>query len=143
MFRKLIATAPTWFTLPVRLALGIIFIAHGAQKVFGMWGGPGLKAITAMPPPLGLHPSWVWMGAAAFSELIGGALVLLGLLTRLGALFISFVMIVAIVGVHWGLFFAPNGMEYPLALLSMTLALLIAGGGQASLDMGLMKSRRR
>ena len=144
MFRKLIATVPTWYTLPVRLTLGIIFIAHGAQKVFGMWDGPGLKAITGMPAPLGLHPSWFWMGAASFSELIGGALVLLGLLTRVGAFFIGIVMIVAIAGVHWGNFFANNkGFEYPLALLGMALALVIAGGGQASLDMGLMKSRRR
>lgn len=149
MFRKLIATVPTWYTLPVRLALGIIFIAHGAQKVFGMWGGPGLKAITAMTPPLGLHPSWFWMGAAAFSELIGGALVLLGLLTRVGAFFIGIVMIVAMIGVHWnGGFFLKggnglDGIEYTVALLGMALALIVSGGGQASLDMGLMKSRRR
>jgi putative oxidoreductase len=143
MFRKLIATVPTWYTLPVRLTLGIIFIAHGAQKVFGLWGGQGLKAFVANPAPLGLSPSWFWMGAAAFSELIGGALVLLGLLTRVGAFFIAIVMIVAIAGVHWGAFFAPKGFEYPLALVGMALALVIAGGGQASLDMGLMKSGRR
>ncbi len=144
MFRKLIATAPTWYTVPVRLTLGIIFIAHGAQKVFGMWGGQGLSAFMGNPAPLGLRPAGLWMGAAAFSELVGGALVLLGLLTRLGALSLAIVMIVAIAGVHWGAFFANNkGFEYPLALLGMALALLIAGGGQASLDQGLMRTGRR
>jgi putative oxidoreductase len=109
-----------------------------------MWGGQGLKAFVANPAPFGMSPSWFWMGAAAFSELIGGILVLLGLLTRVGAFFVAIVMLVAIVGVHWGAFFANNkGFEYPLALLGMALALVIAGGGQSSLDMGLMKARRR
>jgi putative oxidoreductase len=84
------------------------------------------------------------MGAAAFSELIGGLLVLFGFLTRVGAFFIGVTMLIAIIGVHWGAFFANNkGFEYPLALLAMTLALLIAGGGQASIDQGLMRTRRR
>jgi putative oxidoreductase len=143
MFRKLIATVPTWMTVPVRLALGIIFIAHGAQKVLGKFGGPGLQAFTANNAPLGLRPSWLWMGAAAFAEFIGGILVLAGLLTRLGAIFIAFVMIVAILGVHWPAFFANNrGLEYPFALLAMSLALLIAGGGQASVDR-LLGGRKR
>jgi len=147
MFRRLIATIPTWFTLPVRLALGIIFIAHGLQKVFGLWGGPGLNAFVenqGKPAPFGLRPVWLWMGAAAFAELIGGLLVLIGLLTRLGALAITFVMLVAMFAVHWGAFFLPSrGIEYTLALLGMALALVISGGGQASVDMKLMHSRRR
>ncbi len=143
MFRKLIATIPTWFALPVRLALGIIFIAHGMQKVFGWWDGPGLSAFVQNPAPFGLQPAKLWMGAAAFSELIGGLLVLLGFLTRLGALSIAFVMLVAMIGVHWGAFFAPKGIEYTVALLGMALALVISGGGQASIDMKLMHMRRR
>jgi len=88
-----------------------------------------------------MRPAWLWMGAAAFSELIGGILVLLGLLTRVGAFLITCVMIVAIVGVLWPAFFAPAGMELAVAMLGMTLALLIAGGGQASIDR--LISRRR
>ena len=82
-----------------------------------------------------MRPAWLWMGAAAFSEFVGGILVLLGLLTRVGAFLIACVMLTAIIGVHWPNFFANNrGFEYPLALLAMALALLIAGGGQASVD---------
>lgn len=133
-----------WFTLPVRITLGLIFIGHGAQKVLGSFGGPGLTAFTSNPAPLGLRPSWLWLSVAAFSELIGGILVLLGLLTRLGALAIAFIMLVAIIGVHWPNFFAQNrGYEYAFALLGMALALVIAGGGQASVDLMLSSGRRR
>ena len=79
---------------------------------------------------------------AAFAELVGGVLVLLGLFTRIGAFLIACVMFTAIAGVHWPNFFANNkGFEYPLALLGIALALLIAGGGQASVDR--MITRRR
>lgn len=144
MFQRLIETSPTWITVPLRLALGIIFIAHGAQKVFGVWDGPGLAKFTSFPAPLGMQPGWLWMGAAAFAELIGGVLILTGLLTRVGAALVAFVMLIAIFGVHWGAFFSNNkGFEYPLSLLGMALALLIAGGGQASLDRSLMGPRGR
>ncbi|MFN2455788.1 MAG: DoxX family protein [Pyrinomonadaceae bacterium] len=144
MWRRLIATSPTWITVPLRLALGIIFIAHGSQKVFGAFGGKGLAAFMSGPTPFGfMQPSSFWLGAAAFSELIGGVLVLLGLCTRLGALFISFVMLTAIFGFHLkNGFFAPQGYEYPYALLGICLALLIAGGGHASLDGQLATSGR-
>jgi putative oxidoreductase len=147
MFRKLIATAPTWMTVPVRIALGIVFIAHGAQKVFGSWGGRGLSAYLEGTPPFGfMRPGWLWLAAAAFGELLGGILVLLGLLTRFGALVISIIMLVAMFGVHWGAFFMNNrGIEFTFALLGMAIALLIAGGGQASIDRLLMdgSGRRR
>jgi len=135
MFRELVATRTTWATLPLRLALGAVFIAHGAQKVFGLWGGPGWEKFTSFPPPFGfMRPSWLWMAAAALSELVGGALVFLGLFTRLGAFFLACTMLTAIVGVHWGAFFMPTGLEFALALLGMSIALLIEGGGRASLD---------
>ncbi len=148
MFRELVATRPTWATVPVRAALGAVFVAHGAQKVFGVWGGPGLAGFAGRDAPLGLRPAWLWMGAAAFAEFVGGVLVLLGLLTRLGALMILPVMLVAMFGVHWaGGFFSTNkplaGVEYPVALAGMALALLIAGGGRASVDESLARPRGR
>lgn len=145
MFRKLMATSPTWATVPLRLALGVIFVAHGAQKVLGSWEGPGFSKFISFPAPYPfMKPSWLWMGAAALSELIGGVLVFLGLLTRVGAFFLACTMLVAVVGVHWPAFFASNkGIEYPLALFAMSLALLISGGGIASVDLALSGGRRR
>src|SRR5256885_3272897 len=135
MFRKLMATAPAWMPVPIRLALGALFAAHGAQKVLGSFNGPGLTKFTSFPAPFPfMRPAWLWMGAAAVSELIGGVLVLLGLFTRVGAFLITCVMLVAIFGVLWPRFFAPEGMELAVAFLAMALALLIAGGGQASVD---------
>lgn len=144
MFRRIIATSSTWVPVPLRLALGVIFIAHGAQKVLGSYGGPGFEKFISFPPPFGfMRPGWLWMAAAALSELIGGVLILIGLLTRVGAFFLACVMLTAIVGVHWGAFFANNrGFEYPLALLAMSLALLISGGGMASVDQMLTRRRR-
>jgi putative oxidoreductase len=144
MFRKLIATSSTWFTLPVRLALAAVMIAHGSQKVLGTFNGPGFKTyISGNTPFAFMRPTWFWLAAAAFSEFVGGILVGIGFLTRVGAFFIMCVMLTAIIGVHWpGGFFANNrGFEYPMSLLAMALALLIAGGGQASVDKGLSGTR--
>ena len=142
MFRKLIRTWPVWMTLPIRLTLGVIFIGHGAQKVLGSFGGPGFNTFISYPAPYPfMRPAWLWMAAAALSELIGGILVLLGLLTRVGAFLIAVTMIVAIVGVHWPAFFGAKGIEYPLALLAMCVALLISGGGYFSVDKALTRGR--
>jgi putative oxidoreductase len=145
MFRKIISTSASWTSLPLRLALAAVFMAHGAQKVLGSFNGPGLAKFTSFPAPFPfMRPAWLWMGAAALAELIGGGLLLLGLLTRVGAFLIFCVMLTAIIGVHWRIgFFAPNGFEYPLALLAMSLALLISGGGMASIDRALSSGRRR
>lgn len=145
MFRRLIATSSTWFALPIRLGLAVVMIAHGAQKVLGSFNGPGFNTFISGNTPFPfMRPAWFWLAAAALSELVGGLLVLFGFLTRIGAFFIGCVMLTAIVGVHWmGGFFANNrGYEYPLSLLAMAIALLIAGGGQASVDRALSGGRR-
>ena len=135
MLRRLTSTSATWATVPLRLAMGVIFIGHGAGKVLGSFNGPGLRAFTSYPAPFPfMRPAWLWMGAAAISELIGGILLLLGLFTRLGAFLIACTMLVAVVGVHWPVFFGPKGIEFALALLGGALSLLISGGGQASVD---------
>jgi putative oxidoreductase len=138
MFRKIIATSPTWVTIPLRLALGAVMIGHGAQKVLGSFGGSGFEEFISGTTPFGfMKPTWLWLGAAALSELVGGLLMVLGLLTRVGAFFIACTMLTAVAGVHWGAFFAPRGMEFPLTLLGIALALLISGGGLASVDLAL------
>lgn len=144
MFGKLIATWPTWAALPLRIALGIVFIGHGLQKVFGMWGGPGLDRFTSNPAPFSwMQPASLWMSAAAFAELVGGVLVLLGFLTRLGALMILPVMLVAVFAVHWGAFFmSARGIEYAFTLSLVAVALLVLGGGRASVDEMLFSGGR-
>lgn len=133
---SLTSTSATWMTLPIRIALGMIAFAHGAQKVFGVWGGKGLEAWTSGTAPLNLRPSWAWLGAAALAELLGGALVFLGLFTRVGAFFIACTMSVAIAGIHWnsGFFLSSGGYEFAMSVLAMAVSLLIAGGGNLSLD---------
>jgi putative oxidoreductase len=144
MLRRIIATTSTWVPVPLRLGLGVIFVAHGAQKVLGSFNGPGLQKFISFPPPFAfMKPGWLWMSAAALSELIGGGLIILGLLTRVGAFFIGCTMLTAIIGVHYKAFFASSqGFEYPMALLAICLALLISGGGMASIDLAMTRTRR-
>jgi putative oxidoreductase len=143
MFRKLIATSASWVPVPLRLSLGLIFMGHGAGKVLGSFNGPGLTKFTSFPAPFPfMRPAWLWMGAAALAELIGGILVFLGLLTRVGAFLIACVMLTALVGVHWPKFFMPEGLEFAMVLLAASLALLISGGGMASVDRAISGGRR-
>lgn len=144
MQSKIIATSPSWFTVPIRLALAAVMIAHGSQKVLGTFGGSGFKAFIAGTTPFAfMRPAWVWLAAAALSELVGGILIGIGFLTRVGAFFIACVMLTAIIGVHFasGFFASNRGYEYPLSLFAMALALVIAGGGQASVDRALSGRR--
>jgi putative oxidoreductase len=135
MLRRLTSTSSTWATIPLRLAMGAAFIGHGAQKVLGSFNGPGLTKFMQFPTPFPfMRPAWLWMAAAAVSELLGGILVLLGLLTRVGAFLITCVMLTVIIGLQWPAFFAPAGIELAMAFLGMALSLLISGGGQASVD---------
>ena len=146
MFSKLMTTSATWITVPIRLGLAAVMIAHGSQKVLGAFGGPGFKAATAGNTPFSfMRPAWLWLGAAALSELLGGFLVGIGFLTRIGAFFIACTMLTAVTGIHWpnGFFASNRGYEFPMTLLAMALALLIGGGGQASVDRAVAGGRGR
>ena len=135
--------AKNWATLPLRIALGVIFLAHGGQKLFGWFGGKGFTATAGyFAGKLGMTPGILWAALAGIGEFGGGLLLLFGLFTRLGALFISIVMLVAIFKVHWGTFFMPAGVEFAFSLFSSAVALLIAGGGKFSLDSWLQKIDR-
>jgi putative oxidoreductase len=146
MLRKLTATTSTWFPLPLRLSIGLLFALHGAEKVFGIRGGPGLSAwMTNERAATGLRPAWLWLGAAALFELIGGILILTGFLTRLGALLVMPIMLVAIYGNLTSGDAGPIPLPrigYPLVMLGAALALFIAGGGRASIDESMARSRR-
>jgi putative oxidoreductase len=128
--------------LMLRIPLGLIFMAHGAQKLLGLFDGQGLTAtLRAYEEKMGIPPIFTLL--AIIAEFGGGFGILTGFLTRLSAAGISAVMLVAMYKIHWahGFFLTVsggvgrgNGIEYNLALLGMALYLLIAGGGRWCLD---------
>ena len=126
--------------LILRLVVGVIFVAHGAQKLFGLFGGPGLQAVADMFGQMGFTPGIFWAALVGATEFVGGLGLIAGLLTRWAALGLAITMAVAVVKVHWasGLFAQNGGFEYPLTLLAVSIALLIRGAGPLSLD-GLRK----
>jgi len=135
MLKKIFGSWGGYTLLPVRLALGSIFIAHGGQKLFGLWGGPGIQGFGMYLDGLGLKPGFVFALLAGCAEFFGGLMVLLGIYARWGALFISVVMGVAVATVHWknGFFLMNQGYEYNVALLGLALALVFGGSGKFSI----------
>ena len=119
-----------------RIVLGALMAAHGAQKLFGWFGGHGLSAVAGMFESLGFRPGRPFAAAAAGSEIASGLLVAAGLLGPIGPALMLSVMIVAAVSVHWhnGLFAMTNGIEVPLLYGTGALALALTGLGAYSLD---------
>jgi putative oxidoreductase len=122
-----------WALFIVRVTLGIIFIAHGGQKVLGLFGGTGLEGFVKWIGGLGV-PSWLAY-LAAFAEFTGGVLLLLGVAAELGALLTIPVMLGAVTVVHWkhGFFSQDKGFEYPLSLIFFALAIIVGGPGKYAL----------
>ena len=122
--------------LVLRLGLGVVMVAHGSQKAFGAFGGRGMEAFTAGIESMGIPALFAWL--AMLSELAGGLAVILGAFTRIAALMIAVTMTVAIVrvGLPRG-FFANSpggaGIEFPLALLTLAVALVLLGPGRLCL----------
>ena len=146
MFRKLISTSDDYTYTMVRLVLGVVFFAHGAQKMLGWFGGYGFSGtmnfftqMMHIPAPLAF--------LAICAEFFGGLGLLVGLLSRVAAFGISINMLVAIftVHIHYG-FFANwfgqqkgEGIEYHLLALALLLVVMIKGGGALSADRALSK----
>jgi putative oxidoreductase len=121
--------------LLVRLGIGLIMAAHGASKLFGWFGGYGLRGTGQFFEQMGFQPGVVFAAAAAISEILGGLLVALGFLGPIGPALMVSVMIVATITVHWGQgLFAPKGVELPLLYAVGALGLALTGFGQYSLD---------
>ncbi len=127
--------------LALRVPAGIIFAAHGAQKLFGVFGGYGLEATGQWMASIGLAPGYLMALLAGSAEFFGGLFILLGLLTRPVAVVLAFTMLVAIVTVHLdnGLFMSNNGYEFGLALLAISVSLAISGAGRFGVDSWLQK----
>lgn len=122
--------------LILRVTVGIILAAHGAQKLFGWFGGYGLEGTGQWLASIDLEPGYLMALMAGGAEFFGGLALVLGLLTRPAAAVTAFAMLIAIFAVHIGngLFMANNGYEYALTLFVVTLALAIQGAGRFALD---------
>ncbi|GIU19993.1 DoxX family protein [Shewanella sp. MBTL60-007] len=123
-------------TLPLRLIAGIIFMAHGAQKLFAWFGGYGLEGTGQWMESIGLAPGYLMALMAGSVEFFGGILLIVGLLTRPTSFVLAITMIVAIVSAHIdnGLFMANNGYEFALTLLAISISLVFSGAGKLSVD---------
>jgi putative oxidoreductase len=122
--------------LLIRVIFGLVMIAHGAQKLFGWFGGYGLAGTGGFFESIGFRPGVMFAAAAALSEFVGGWLFALGLFGPVGPALIIAVMLVASISVHWrnGLFAATNGVEVPLLYATAVLGLALIGFGTFSLD---------
>lgn len=120
----------------LRILVGIIFVAHGGQKLFGLFGGYGLSGTAQYMESLGLAPGYLMALLAGGAEFFGGLALIIGLLARPAAAVLTIMVLVAIFSVHIGngLFMANNGYEFALALLGAMIAVLIEGAGKLSLD---------
>lgn len=146
MLFQILATDSDWVLTLARIILGIIFFAHGSQKVFGWFGGPGLRqTMRTLTEVVGL-PSIVAL-AAVGTEFVGGVALILGFLARISALGIAVNMLAAIVMVHgkYGLFMnwfgdrKGHGIEYHLLAIALAIVIIAKGAGAFSLD-GLLSN---
>ena len=121
--------------LLVRL-IGLGFAAHGAQKLFGWFGGYGLAGTAGFFESLGFKPGTLFAATAGVSELVGGLLLALGLFGPVGPMLMVSVMLVAILTVHApkGFFVTNGGMELNLAYIAIAVAVALVGPGAYSLD---------
>jgi putative oxidoreductase len=141
MFLQILATDSNWVPTLARIILGIIFFAHGSQKVFGWFGGSGLRqTMRTLTEVVGLPT--IMALAAVGAEFVGGMALILGLLARVSALVIAVNMLAAIVMVHgkYGLFMnwfgdrKGHGIEYHLLAIALAIVIIAKGAGAFSLD---------
>lgn len=134
--QKITSTTSGIASTILRIPVGLILMAHGAQKLFAMFGGYGLEGTGQFMASLGLEPGYLMALLAGSAEFFGGAALVIGLLVRPASAVIAFTMLMAIVTVHIsnGLFMANNGYEYALTLLVVAVSLVFSGAGSYSVD---------
>ena len=141
--KSVLATHAGLDAVVLRVGAGVIFTAHGAQKLFGWFGGYGLEGTAGWMESIGLAPGVVMALLAGSAEFFGGLLLIAGLLVRPTGVVLAVTMLVAILTVHIenGLFMANNGYEFGLSLLVISLALVGRGAGSYSIDQMLHSKR--
>jgi putative oxidoreductase len=122
--------------LVLRATVGGLLAGHGAQKLFGWFGGPGLEGTARSLDSMGMRPGERWARVAALSELGGGLLTALGALSPLGPIAVLAAMSMATVKAHWGkpIWATAGGAELPVTNIAAALALALAGPGRYSMD---------
>lgn len=121
--------------LLLRVVVGLLLAGHGAQKLFGWFGGPGMAGFEGWVASMGFRPPRLWAWLGGLSEFGGGLLLALGFLNPLGSLGIASSMLTAIAKAHWPRIWATDrGLELPLTNLVVAAAVGIAGPGAFSLD---------
>ncbi len=136
ILNKILLSRAGFAALILRVPVGLILAAHGAQKLFGWFGGNGLAGTAQWLSSIGIEPGYLMALLAGSAEFFGGLALVLGLLTRPAAVIAAFTMLVAIFSVHIsnGLFAADGGYEYALTLFVVLMSLAVQGGGYLSLD---------
>ena len=122
--------------LIVRLAVGLTFAAHGAQKVLGWWSGPGFAGWTGAMTRMGLRPAALWAALSSGVELVGGLLLAVGFLTPVAAALLVAQSVYIVVRVHRpkGFWNKNGGVEFPLQLLAGSLLIAASGPGAIAID---------
>ena len=147
--RKIFGTADSWSLLILRLAVGIVIFPHGAQKLFGWFGGNGFVGTLGFFTNK-MHIPTFFALLAILAEGLGSMGLIVGLLTRVAAFGVLCNMIVAVAMVHWPHGFFMNwmgkqkgeGFEYHLLVIGICLALMISGGGKWSVDRGIVRGQK-
>ena len=132
---KMLDSEAGYGALALRIPVGVVLAAHGAQKLFAWFGGYGLEGTGQWMASIGFEPGFQMALLAGSAEFFGGLALVLGLLTRPAAVIAAFTMLVAMsVHIGNGMFLSNNGYEFALTLLAATTALAFLGGGSASVD---------
>ena len=147
MFRKLLTTTDDWTLALLRLGFGVVFFAHGAQKMLGWFGGYGFSATMGYFTHSGIPAPLAFLAIAA--EFFGGLGLMVGLLSRVAAFGIIVNMVVAVLTVHLPFGFFMNwsgaqkgeGFEYHILAIALGIAFLVKGGGAASVDRALSSTK--